>query len=60
MKTKQKGIYQPPTSTVVEMNTQGVLCWSNTEQSIVLGILSIPSPTDGVQDYQQVQTPDWD
>ena len=29
MKGKQKGIYQPPTSAVVEMKTQGMLCWSN-------------------------------
>ena len=29
MKTKHKGIYLPPTSSVVEMNMQGVLCWSD-------------------------------
>ena len=28
MKTKHKGIYQPPTSSVVEMNTQGMVCAS--------------------------------
>ena len=28
MKGKQKGIYQPPTSGVVEMKMQGVLCES--------------------------------
>ena len=29
MKTKHKGLYEPPTSSVVEMNMQGVLCWSD-------------------------------
>ena len=58
MKTKQKELYQPPTTSVVEMNTQGVLCWSETQQFIVLGLLD--NQVDGVQDYHVVQTPDWD
>lgn len=29
MKGKQKGVYEPPTTAIVEMNTQGMLCWSN-------------------------------
>ena len=52
MKTKDNGLYEPPTSAVVEMKTQGVLCWSNQKVMIILGIESGDSPESfGVPDY---------
>lgn len=29
MTTKDKGLYEPPTTGVVDMRMQGVLCWSD-------------------------------
>ena len=58
MKTKQKGIYQPPTSMVVEMKVQGVLCESQSTQFINLGILG-NNPVDGVQDYSVQDPENW-
>ena len=57
MKTKHKGIYQPPTSSVVEMNMQGMLCWSDQQQFIILGVFS-PNQ-DGVQNYTYQGDQNW-
>lgn len=60
MKAKQKGLYQSPTSSVVEMNTQGVLCWSNQNVMIILGIEAGSSvDTFGVPDYTGDGTVIW-
>ena len=60
MKAKQKGIYQSPTSAVVEMNTQGVLCWSEKEAALWLGLPSGTNPEDdGIQDYGLAGAQNW-
>ena len=52
MKTKDKDLYEPPTMSVVEIKTQGVLCWSTQNVMIILGIEGGSSDdTFGVPDY---------
>ena len=60
MKTKHKGLYEPPTSSVVEMNMQGVLCWSEKDAALWLGLPNGSSPTDdGIQNYTVLGNQNW-
>ena len=51
--------YQKPAAEVVEMKMQGVLCWSETQQSIILGLLNA-TPVDGVENYSVQNPENWD